>query len=270
MNEPELRALIEDVRTGALPRRGFIQQHGRPRPDRADGLDDADARRHRPGRSRRRSTSRPSAAAAAPLKVLWWQGATLLKPHFAIGTKDQEGSRIFYEPLAAWDTDGNLVPILAAEIPTRAERRPARPTARSVTWKLKKGVTWHDGQPFTADDVRLQLGVRRATRPPPRSRSASTRTSRSRRSTTTRSASSFEQADAVLGRRLRRRRGHDHPEAPVRAVHRRQVARRAEQPEAGRHRPVQVRRLQAGRHGRAARSTRTTTCRTGPSSTRSR
>jgi peptide/nickel transport system substrate-binding protein len=26
MNEPELRALIEDVRTGALPRRSFIQQ----------------------------------------------------------------------------------------------------------------------------------------------------------------------------------------------------------------------------------------------------
>ena len=24
-----------------------------------------------------------------PLKVLWWQGATLLNPHFAIGTKDQ-------------------------------------------------------------------------------------------------------------------------------------------------------------------------------------
>jgi peptide/nickel transport system substrate-binding protein len=23
---------------------------------------------------------------------------------------------------------------------------------RSVTWKLKKGVTWHDGKPFTADD----------------------------------------------------------------------------------------------------------------------
>ena len=60
------------------------------------------------------------------LKVLWWQGATLLQPHFANGTKDQEGSRIFYEPLAVWDDDGNLVPILAAEIPTRAERRRAR------------------------------------------------------------------------------------------------------------------------------------------------
>ena len=24
---------------------------------------------------------------------------------------------------------------------------------KSVTWKLKKGVTWHDGKPFTADDA---------------------------------------------------------------------------------------------------------------------
>ena len=37
------------------------------------------------------------------LKVLWWQGPTLLNPHFAVGTKDQDGSRLFYEPLAGWD-----------------------------------------------------------------------------------------------------------------------------------------------------------------------
>ena len=60
------------------------------------------------------------------LKVLWWQGPTLLNPHFAVGTKDQDGSRIFYEPLAGWDPDGNLVPVLAAEIPDRRERRPGR------------------------------------------------------------------------------------------------------------------------------------------------
>ena len=29
-------------------------------------------------------------------------------------TKDADGSRIFYEPLAAFDPDGNLVPVLAA------------------------------------------------------------------------------------------------------------------------------------------------------------
>jgi peptide/nickel transport system substrate-binding protein len=85
------------------------------------------------------------------LKAIFWQGPTLLNPHFAGGTKDQEGSRIFYEPLAAWDDDGNLVPVLAAEIPSLANGGLAA-DGRSVTWKLKRGVTWHDGQPFTADD----------------------------------------------------------------------------------------------------------------------
>ncbi|NBU66645.1 MAG: peptide ABC transporter substrate-binding protein [Betaproteobacteria bacterium] len=87
-----------------------------------------------------------------PLRVLWWQGPTLLNPHFATGTKDQEGSRIFYEPLAAWDTDGNLVPILAAEVPSTANKTVA-PDGKWVIWKLKQGVRWHDGKPFTADDV---------------------------------------------------------------------------------------------------------------------
>ena len=85
--------------------------------------------------------------------MLWWQAPTLLNPHFATGTKDQDGSRIFYEPLASYDPDGNLFPVLAAEIPTRAERRRRARTAGRSTWKLKKGVTWHDGKPFTADDV---------------------------------------------------------------------------------------------------------------------
>ncbi len=86
------------------------------------------------------------------LRILWWQGPTLLNPHFATGTKDQDGSRIFYEPLAGWDSDGNLVPVLAAEIPSR-ENGGLAEDGKSVTWKLKKGVKWHDGQPFTADDV---------------------------------------------------------------------------------------------------------------------
>jgi peptide/nickel transport system substrate-binding protein len=86
------------------------------------------------------------------LKVLWWQGATLLNPHFAVGTKDQDGSRFFYEPLAGWDADGNLQPVLAVSIPGREDGTLAA-DGKSVTWKLKQGVTWHDGKPFTADDV---------------------------------------------------------------------------------------------------------------------
>jgi peptide/nickel transport system substrate-binding protein len=86
------------------------------------------------------------------LKVLWWQGPTLLNPHFAVGTKDRDGSRLFYEPLAAWDRDGNLRPKLAASIPSREDGTLAA-DGKSVTWKIKQGVKWHDGKPFTADDV---------------------------------------------------------------------------------------------------------------------
>jgi len=92
------------------------------------------------------------AGGGGALKLLFWQAPTLLNPHFAVGTKDQEGSRIFYEPLAAWDPDGNLAPVLAAEIP-EIENGGVAPDGMSVTWKLKKDVAWHDGRPFTADDV---------------------------------------------------------------------------------------------------------------------
>jgi peptide/nickel transport system substrate-binding protein len=86
------------------------------------------------------------------LKLLWWQAPTLPHPHIQNGTKDIDASRIFYEPLAEFDGDANLVPVLAAEIPTLDNGGVAK-DGTSVTWKLKKGVTWHDGQPFTADDV---------------------------------------------------------------------------------------------------------------------
>jgi peptide/nickel transport system substrate-binding protein len=85
------------------------------------------------------------------LKVLWWQGPTLLNPHFAVGTKDQDGSRLFYEPLANWDADGNMKPVLAESIPGLEDGTLAK-DGKSVVWKLKKDVKWHDGKPFTADD----------------------------------------------------------------------------------------------------------------------
>ena len=71
------------------------------------------------------------------LKLLFWQGPTLLNPHFAIGVKDQEGSRPFYEPLARLDADGQLVPVLAAEIPS-SDNGGIAADGRSTTWKLKQ------------------------------------------------------------------------------------------------------------------------------------
>jgi peptide/nickel transport system substrate-binding protein len=150
MQERELRAMIDEVKSGRLSRRSFVQTMvglGLTAPLAAQMLTSAGVAQAQ-GKLTYKPTKRGGGGA---LKVLWWQGATLLNPHFAVGTKDQDGSRIFYEPLASWDPDGNLAPILAAEIPSVQNGGVAK-DGKSVTWKLKKGVTWHDGKPFTADD----------------------------------------------------------------------------------------------------------------------
>lgn len=151
MNEDEIRKSIAEVKQGTLSRRSFIRTMaaaGIAAPVASQILlwNDvamADATlQYKPTK----------AGGGGPLKILLWQAPTLLNPHFAIGTKDQVASRIFFEPLAGWDKDGNLIPCLAAEIPTKANGSLAA-DGMSVTWKLKQGVKWHDGKPFTADDV---------------------------------------------------------------------------------------------------------------------
>jgi peptide/nickel transport system substrate-binding protein len=151
MNEQDLRVLIDEVKCGKLPRRGFIQQMvglGLSAPMASMMLMHAgvaQAQTALPYKPTRRG-------GGGTLKLLWWQGPVHLSPHWATGTKEQEGCRIFYEPLGAWDPEGNLVPVLATEVPTR-DNGGLSADGKTVTWKLKRGVTWHDGQPFTADDV---------------------------------------------------------------------------------------------------------------------
>ncbi len=151
MDERELRRLIGDVKKGKLSRRGFVQRMA------AVGLAAPLATQLLAYSGVAMAQSRPpykptKRGGGGPLKVLWWQGPTLLNPHFAVGTKDQDAARLFYEPLANWDGDGNLKPVLASSIPGREDGTLAA-DGKSVTWKLKQGVTWHDGKPFTADDV---------------------------------------------------------------------------------------------------------------------
>ena len=151
MHEHKLRDLIAGVKAGRMSRRAFARKMvglGLTAPFATQLLASAGLAQT-PASTEYKPTK---AGGGGPLKMLFWQAATLLNPHFAVGTKDQEGSRIFYEPLAAWDPDGNLVPVLAAEIPD-LENGGVASDGMSVTWKLKKDVTWHDGRPFTADDV---------------------------------------------------------------------------------------------------------------------
>ncbi|MBE2202057.1 MAG: peptide ABC transporter substrate-binding protein [Anaerolinea sp.] len=86
------------------------------------------------------------------LRIVFWQAPEMLNPHLSGSAKDLGASRIAYEPLATFDADGELVPFLAAEIPSLANGLVAA-DGRSVTWKLRDDVQWADGEPFTADDV---------------------------------------------------------------------------------------------------------------------
>ena len=86
------------------------------------------------------------------LRLLYWQAPTILNAHFAAGQKDVDASRIVSEPLISIDPDGTFIPILAAEVPSFDNGGRAR-DGTWVIWRLKQGVVWHDGQPFTAADV---------------------------------------------------------------------------------------------------------------------
>ena len=151
MDEKDLRRAIESVRRGTLPRRTFVTRLaalgiGAP----MAWLLLADAGVAQPSAAPPYKPTRRGGGGA--LRVLLWQAPTLLNPHFATGTKDELGAQVFYDALARFDADGILEPILAAEIPSR-ENGGVAADGRSVVWKLKRGVTWHDGTPFTADDV---------------------------------------------------------------------------------------------------------------------
>ena len=110
------------------------------------------------------SSGTPSASSTKPaasgprggggtLRLLWWQAPTIINCHLSSGTKDFDAARICLEPLVEADKDGKLIPVLAAEVPSLGNG--VAQDGTSVTYKLRENVKWHDGQPFTADDVKF-------------------------------------------------------------------------------------------------------------------
>ncbi|HET9015101.1 MAG TPA: peptide ABC transporter substrate-binding protein [Thermomicrobiaceae bacterium] len=91
---------------------------------------------------------------AGLLRLLWWEAPTILNAHLSSGTKDFDASRLCQEPLLDLDQNNNFVPLLAAEVPSLTNGGIASDHS-SVTYKLRQGVTWQDGQPFTSADVKF-------------------------------------------------------------------------------------------------------------------
>jgi peptide/nickel transport system substrate-binding protein len=151
MDERDLREWTARVKDGTLSRREFttlLAGFGVAAPIAGQMMAGVGVPRRAAAQAKFAPARRGS---GGELKVLWWQGPTVLNPHLSIGVKDADGSRIFYEPLISFDPEGNYVPVLAAEVPTLQNGGVAR-DGLSVTWKLKRNVQWHDGKPLTADD----------------------------------------------------------------------------------------------------------------------
>ena len=172
MTEGALREYIQLVRRGIVSRRQFMETMlalGVTAPLAAQALSAGGAEAQRPAQAQ--SPFVPTRrGGGGDLKILMWDAPTMLHPHFGRGLRDLTASRLFYEPLAAPQGDGTFAPVLAEELPTLKNGGIAK-DGRWVLWKLKKNVTWHDGTPFTADDVvfnwqfALDPGTAASTRP---------------------------------------------------------------------------------------------------------
>src|SRR3979490_3578690 len=112
MDERDLRRLLDRGKAGGMSGRGFAKRLmgvGLTAPLANQLLAYSGV-----AMAQSRPTYKPTKrGGGCQLKVLWWQAPTLLNPHFAVGTKDQDGSRLFYEPPAGWDPGRNLRPSLA-------------------------------------------------------------------------------------------------------------------------------------------------------------
>ncbi|MDO5705038.1 MAG: peptide ABC transporter substrate-binding protein [Paracoccus sp. (in: a-proteobacteria)] len=86
------------------------------------------------------------------VNIIMWQAPSTMNPYLSGGTKEIIAASMTLEPLASFTPAGELVPRLAAEIPT-LENGGISEDLTTITWKLRDGIKWSDGTPLTADDV---------------------------------------------------------------------------------------------------------------------
>ena len=84
--------------------------------------------------------------------VIYWQAPSILNPYLSTGTKDVESASLVLEPLIRFNEKGEMVPFLAADVPTVANGGFSA-DFKTITYKLRPGLKWSDGTPFTASDV---------------------------------------------------------------------------------------------------------------------
>ncbi len=87
----------------------------------------------------------PFTLGAQELRIGVGTEATTMDPHFYNLTPNSEATAYVFDTLVWSDSKGRLIPWLAASW--------SNPDEQTWEFKLRPGVSFHDGKPFTADDV---------------------------------------------------------------------------------------------------------------------
>jgi peptide/nickel transport system substrate-binding protein len=89
--------------------------------------------------------------ASGHLNIIYWQAPSTLNPYLSGGTKEIESASLVIESMARFDKAGEMVPWLAADIPT-VENGGISEDLTSITWTIADGIMWSDGTPLTPAD----------------------------------------------------------------------------------------------------------------------
>src|SRR6266566_1855142 len=85
-------------------------------------------------------------ATSADLKIGFLESVDSLNPFQGLNDPSYLLYGLVYDYLFSFDEDGNYVPNLALSASCDA-------VCMNWTYQIRQGVTWHDGTPFTVDDV---------------------------------------------------------------------------------------------------------------------
>lgn len=84
--------------------------------------------------------------------ILLSEDLATMNPYVTTAFITMQVSPAINEPLVGVNPDGQYYPLLAREVPT-VDNGGVSEDGLLVTWRLREGVVWSDGEPFTADDV---------------------------------------------------------------------------------------------------------------------
>jgi len=103
-------------------------------------------------------TAAPTSSAApkrgGKVTIALWQSPATLNGFLNTGQPMEETLVFVVEGLLQTMPDGTYGAVLAKEVPT-LQNGGVSADGKTITYKLKEGVTWADGSPFTCDDVKF-------------------------------------------------------------------------------------------------------------------